>query len=550
MPTADPIAYGSSWFAATAVAAPPRPRLTVEVDVDVCVVGAGLAGLTVAREVSRRGWSVLVLESQRVAWNASGRNSGFVTPGFAAGPQSLIARVGLTNARALWSLSEAGVEYVRNAARDMPGAELVEGGRLHVSKTGNDRVVNAQHDHLVGEFGADVELWPAERVRTALRSVRYFGGLYYPRGFSVHPLNYALGLAAEAEAKGARICEESPVLEIDPVGVRKRIVTRDARVRASHVVLAGNVHLNGLMPGFTETLLPVHGYVIATAPLGDAVHDAIRFAGSVSDTDHADNHYRVADGERLIWSGRSTVWPGRPQRYVGTLLRDIARIYPQLGEARAEYAWTGTVGGTVHGMPQIGELSPGLWLLSGFGSRGMNTTAMAGELAARAIVEGDRMIDIFRPFEMVWAGGKLGRAVQQTYYWASRTREKVGGWIARQRDRRLGGAALPDIALTQPSFAAATVAPVATVEAPLPAAAAEASPPEIIEASSTMVPEPQPIAASATSPEPRKAAKPRKKRAPRKRPRVVVTPEVAAPEVAPEQAPETAGDNAPVRTQT
>ena len=84
MINADPGAYGSSWFAATQVASPHRAPLAVELDVDVCVIGAGLAGLTVAREVARRGWSVVVLEAQSVAWNASGRNTGFVLPGFAA----------------------------------------------------------------------------------------------------------------------------------------------------------------------------------------------------------------------------------------------------------------------------------------------------------------------------------------------------------------------------------------------------------------------------------------------------------------------------------
>ena len=56
-----------TWYEATQVAAPERPQLTFDFDVDVCVVGAGLAGLTVAREVARRGWSVAVLEANRVA---------------------------------------------------------------------------------------------------------------------------------------------------------------------------------------------------------------------------------------------------------------------------------------------------------------------------------------------------------------------------------------------------------------------------------------------------------------------------------------------------
>jgi gamma-glutamylputrescine oxidase len=100
---------GASWYAAQSAGAFERPRLTFDLDVDVCVIGGGLAGLTVAREVARRGWSVAVLEGKRVAWNASGRNCGFVVPGFGSDPRRMVERVGRDHARALWQLSEAGV---------------------------------------------------------------------------------------------------------------------------------------------------------------------------------------------------------------------------------------------------------------------------------------------------------------------------------------------------------------------------------------------------------------------------------------------------------
>lgn len=444
MRTIDPNAYGSSWYSATRVASPPRGRLVAELDVDVCVIGGGLAGLTVAREVALRGWSVVVLEAESVAWNASGRNVGFVMPGYAASADALVARVGLDRAKALWALSEAGVEYVRNTIRDtaMPDVAPSEGGWLHVSKTSGDGAIRAA-DLLAGQFGAEVEAWPAERVRDELRSPLYFGALHHPRAFSIHTLNYALGLAAAAEASGARICEQSAALEIDPGGVRKRVVTKDARVRAAHVVLAGNVHLKNLTPQFAGTLLPVHTYVITTAPLGGALREAIRYPGAVSDTDVADNYYRVVDGDRLMWSGRSTTWRGKPRRYVETLIGDIARVYPQLGRVRAEYAWTGTLGFTVHRMPQIGEISPGLWMLSGFGGHGLNTSAMGGEIVARAIVEGDRTWQQFSPYELVWAGGPFGRAAQQVFYRSFRARELFDGWLARRREALSRPAAEP-----------------------------------------------------------------------------------------------------------
>jgi gamma-glutamylputrescine oxidase len=426
---------GSSWFEATRNENRQRARLTFDVDVDVCVIGGGLAGLTTAREVARRGWSVAVLEARQLAWNASGRNAGFVLPGFGAEIEQIIARVGLDHAKQLWALSQAGVEYVRTTIREtaMPGVEPVD-GHLRVSKTdkGDELIELVQ---LLGqEFGAEVEGWPVERVRATLKSDRYFHGLHLPRAFHIHPLNYALGLAAAAEQAGARIFEETPALEIDPAGVRKRIVTPSGRVRARHIVLAGNVHLRKLMPLVSATLMPVTTYTIATAPLGEALAEAITYRGAVSDTNWADNHYRIIDGDRLLWGGRLTTWVSNPRRFTNALQADITHVYPQLGEVDVECTWSGTLGLSVHRMPQIGELRPGVWLASAFGGHGINTSAMAGGLIARAITEGDESWRLFLPFELVWAGGIFGRAAMQTLYWATRRFETVEQFLARRRD--------------------------------------------------------------------------------------------------------------------
>src|SRR4051794_29791918 len=136
-PSAQP-AYAPSWYTDTMVTAPIRAPLTSDLDIEVCVIGGGLAGLTVAREIARRGFPVAVLEARRIAWNASGRNTGFVLPGFAQSMQVVARRAGLAQAKALWALSEMGLEYVRRTISEsgMPGAELTEGGWLKVSKTG------------------------------------------------------------------------------------------------------------------------------------------------------------------------------------------------------------------------------------------------------------------------------------------------------------------------------------------------------------------------------------------------------------------------------
>jgi gamma-glutamylputrescine oxidase len=423
-----------SWYEATRVASPRRARLNYELDTDVCVIGAGLAGLTVAREIAKRGWSVAVLEAERVAWAASGRNTGFVLPGFHEDLDTMVERIGLDHAKELYALSKQGVDYVRRAIEEtgMAGVEPVPGW-LHVSKTDDDDTVRTRVERLRW-IGAECEAWPTQRVREALPNPRYFGAIHYPNAFHIHPLNYALGLAADAEAAGVRIFEDTPALSIDPSGVRKRIATPNARVRATNVVLACNVHLGELMPQLAATLLPITTYVMVTEPI-PALNEIIRYQGGISDTDRADNHYRIVDGNRLQWGGRMRVWDAAPRFIARSLAADVRRNFPALGKVEVAHLWRGTLGRAIHRMPQIGPVEPGLWVASGFGGHGLNTTAMAGELIARGIVENDETWRLFAPYELVWAGGLLGRVLAQGLYWGSRPLDRVEAGLARYREK-------------------------------------------------------------------------------------------------------------------
>ena len=437
----QPTDIAATWYDATRVAAPERPQLTFDCDVDCCVIGAGLAGLTAAREVARRGWSVAVLEANRVAWAASGRNTGFVLPGFQQDIEPMIERIGLDHTKELWALSVQGLDYVRRTIEEtgMPGVAPVPGW-LHVSKTDDSGGESRGYVERLRWIGGDVEAWPTERVREVLPNPRYFSAVHYPTAFHIHPLNYALGLAAAVEKAGARIFEHTPAVSIDPTGVRKRIVTPHARVRAPHVVLAGNVHLGTLLPELSATLIPVNTFVMVSEPIGPRLSEVIRYRGAISDTERADNHYRIVGGpdpadQRLQWSGRMRVWGAHPHSFARALTGDIRRAFPELGPVEVAHLWRGTLGRSVHRMPQIGELEPGQWVASGFGGHGLNTTAMAGALIARGIVDKDDTWRLFAPYELVWAGGLAGRALAQTLYWTRSAGDKIAQARARRRAR-------------------------------------------------------------------------------------------------------------------
>src|SRR5262249_22305140 len=185
-------------------------------------------------------------------------------------------------------------------------------------------------------------------------------------------------LAKAALAAGAVIFEETPATAIDPAGVRKRIATPKARVRAAHIVLAGGAHLGALAPGLADTVLPVTGHVAVTAPVGARLGEVIASRGAVSDSRSANHHYRIVGGDRLMWAGSAGLWPYGPRAIAKRFQAAITRTFPQLGEIEFEHAWSGTMGFSVHRIPQVGEVIPGLWLASAFGAHGPHTRRMAG----------------------------------------------------------------------------------------------------------------------------------------------------------------------------
>ena len=189
--------------------------------------------------------------------------------------------------------------------------------------------------------------------------------------------------------------------------------------------------------------MPVWTYVMTTKPLGGRLELAVTFQGAVSDTDLADNHYRIVGGDRLMWSGRATTWERDPRQsctcadsgHHGGLSaiggRSSSSTYgPACLATRCTACRRSANCRRASGWP------------AGFGGHGINTTAMAGDIIARAITEGDDTWRRFVPFELVWSGGAIGRAAAQVHYWWYRLNERSKAKQARRREaeyRRIEG---------------------------------------------------------------------------------------------------------------
>src|SRR5262245_43922161 len=97
--------YIDSYYARTRTDDVRRLTLDGTVEAETCVIGGGLAGLATALALAERNRSVVLIEARRVGWGASGRNGGFVSPGYSLGLDKIERKLGRETAQTLFRLS-------------------------------------------------------------------------------------------------------------------------------------------------------------------------------------------------------------------------------------------------------------------------------------------------------------------------------------------------------------------------------------------------------------------------------------------------------------
>ena len=388
-------------------------------DADICVIGAGLAGLTTALELCRRGRNVTLLEAKRVAWGASGRNGGFVSPGFACGQEKIARKVGTDDARALYRLSMEGVDIVASNIRALAidGADRSD-GIISAIRYDGAADLRDHRDQMENDFGQQLRYMPRDELRTILLSDKYHQALFSPDAFHFHPLNYAHALAREITRLGGRIHEDSAVLALSTRDGKRHLRTATGTISAQEIVLASGGYTDHLCPALQRSFLPIATYVLLTEANAALLDRAIRTTAAIGDDRRAGDYYRRVKGDRLLWGGRITTRTADPADLAGLLRQEMVSTYPQLAPLKVDIAWSGLMSYARHLMPQIGQLAPGLWYCTAFGGHGMNTTAIGGKVIAEGITGESDRYRLFAPFGLAWNGGPFGRAAVQLTYWA------------------------------------------------------------------------------------------------------------------------------------
>ena len=417
--SADQQLTKNSYYVATA----PRDRghaaLRSNEECDVAVVGGGLAGLSAAIELADRGYSVVVLEARQVGWGASGRNGGQVIAGLACDQSVIEQQLGTQASREVWGMTLEALRLI-NDRRDRFGIECDwRSGYLSLAVGARKaRELQAWQAHMQRAYDYTTHwIAPAEMPQW-IASPRFHSGVHDPLGGHLHPLKYSLGLARAAAGLGVRIFEESAVTGIEP-GASVRVQAATGSVRASHVLLAGNVYLQGIAPALENRIMPVGTYIVASEALDpELARSLVPSQSAVCDTNFVLDYFRPTADHRMLYGGRVSYSTTTPMNLAASMQRRMARTFPQLQNTRVEYAWGGFVDISMNRAPDFGRLPDAgaaraydnVYYLQGFSGHGLALTGLAGRLVAEAIAGDAERFDTFaRIRHRSFPGGPLLR---------------------------------------------------------------------------------------------------------------------------------------------
>ena len=408
-----PGAYPDSWYAATAEAPGPFAAAEGEIRADVCVVGGGFSGLSTALHLRRKGFDVVLIEASRLGFGASGRNGGQVGTGQRVEQLDLEKLVGLDLARQLWQVGLDSVDLVRDLIAESGEDCHVAPGIIHANH--RDRFTahsRAFAEHLQGAYGYDaIRFLDRAAIHAEVGSPGYHSGVLDMGSFHLHPLRYAFALARLAQAAGVRLHEMSRMTRLEE-GAPARVHTDRAVITADHVVLGLNGYHNNIARPLAQRVMPINNFIAVTEPLGEArAAELIAHNHAVADSRFVINYFRLSPDTRMVFGGGESYGYRFPADIAAKVRKPMLEVYPQLADARIDYAWGGTLGITMSRLPHFERIAGNVLSVSGFSGHGVAMATLAGRMAAEALAGQAGQFDLMAGLPTApFPGGKTLRS--------------------------------------------------------------------------------------------------------------------------------------------
>lgn len=221
---------------------------------DVIIIGAGVSGCAIARELSRKKGKILVVErAEDVCCGTSKANSAIVHAGYDAKHGTLMAKLNVQGSRTMPKLAkELDFHYENN-------------GSLVVMMSEEDRpALMALYENGLKNGVEQLQILERDALRAMEPNIsdNAVAALYAPTGAIVCPFGLTFALAENAAKNGVQFQFDSEVTDVQKIDGGWKVVTVKGTLETKAVVNAAGVYsdkIHNMVSSETMTITPRRG---------------------------------------------------------------------------------------------------------------------------------------------------------------------------------------------------------------------------------------------------------------------------------------------------
>ena len=348
------------------------PGLTSNISTDLVVIGGGFTGLWTAicaKEMNPHS-DVVLIESNEIAFGASGRNGGFISGSLSHG---------LAHGEAIWSADMTSlVKQGRDNLQAIESfvshhnidAKLTMVGKTAIALNDNALAALPAMFSLHQKWDENVELVDQDSMQADVHSKSYLGGLRVRSGSGLmDPAKLSWGLKDVALTMGVRIFENTKATRMkrtnnSGLAVSTSHYTATAVIHSKQAVIATNGY-TPLLRRLQYRMLPIFDHVLVTEVLTQSQTDDIGWKENQGLTDIGNqfHYYRRTPDNRILWGGYDAIYYRGNKTDPRLEKRDVSHrliasqffdTFPQLEGLRFTHKWAGIIDSTSRFTPAIG----------------------------------------------------------------------------------------------------------------------------------------------------------------------------------------------------
>lgn len=368
-------------------------KLDKDIETECLIVGGGITGVTAAYLLAKEGIEVVLVDADKLSMGSSGRNTGKVTVQHDDFYWQIEKKYGTESAKLYYEANKEGLNFIEEAISKNNIDCNFEKVPAYIFTEEESYINDIQREYdTCKKIGIDCDYHNSLPLPLNIKAALSFNN----QG-QFNPKQYIDGLAESALKLGAKIYENTPIVDLSTLDAYE-CKTRDSKIiKAKKIIIASHAPwYDGLNLYFAKEVAE-RSYLLA-ADLREGLPK-----GMFINLENPSRTFRTYEGEGkkllIIGGGDHKVGQGKKEEEIYDRLREYAKETFNVEKFR--YKWSAQDYMSFDKLPFIGHISSkqeNIYVATGYSKWGITNGTSAAIIIKDLITKGSsKYSDIFNP---------------------------------------------------------------------------------------------------------------------------------------------------------